>query len=55
MSEMMRMRVLMVGESRNGDGLGGIVMMESMLMMPSYGLMDEAISRFGLGGGGAVL
>lgn len=31
------MRVLMVGEDEEGDGLGGIVMMESMLMMPLYG------------------
>lgn len=55
MSEMMRMRVLIVGESGDDDGLGGIVMMESMLMMPSYGLMDDEIFCFGFRRGGAVL
>lgn len=49
------MRVLMVGESGDNDGLGGIVMMESMLMIPSYGLMDEEIFRFRFRGGGTVL
>lgn len=55
----MRTRVFMVGEdeaeSGDDDGLGGIVMMESMLMMPLYGWMDEDVFRFGFGGGGVVL
>lgn len=34
-SERMRIRVLMVGESGDGDGLGGIAMIESMRMMSS--------------------